>query len=49
MQIIFEVGEFCFWDAVGHSNDDKIKIHNALIWVLQDLSKYLHTTYKSYM
>ena len=26
--------------SVSHNNADKIKIHNALIWLLQDLSKY---------
>ena len=28
----------CFWDAALHNDYDKIKIHNALICVLQDLS-----------
>ena len=33
-------GDFLFCDAGRHNNDDKIKIHDALIWLLQDLSKY---------
>ena len=33
-------GDFLFCDAGRHNNDDKIRIHDALIWLLQDLSKY---------
>ena len=33
-----KVSDFWFWDAARHNNDDNIKIRNALIWVLQDLS-----------
>ena len=39
------VGEFWFCDEARHNNDDKINIHNALIWVLQDLSKSPRTRY----
>ena len=38
-------GDFLFCDAGRHNNDDKIKIHDALIWLLQDLSKYPRTVY----
>ena len=33
-----KVNDFWFGDAARHNNDYKIKIHNTLIWVLQDLS-----------
>ena len=36
-----------FWDAESHNEDDKTKIHNALIWVLQDLSKDPRRSQKS--
>ena len=36
-------GDFLFWDAGRHNNDGKIKIHDALIGLLQDLSKYPRT------
>ena len=41
-----KVGDIWFCDAARHNNDDKIKIHNALVWVLQDLSKSPRTTSK---
>ena len=36
--ILFKISFICLWDAALHNNYDTIKIHNALIWVLQDLS-----------
>ena len=36
--ILLKVSFICFWDAARYSNDEKIKIYNALIWESQDLS-----------
>ena len=44
-----KVGDIWFCDAARHNNDDEIKIYNALIWVLQDLSKSPRTVYREYI